>query len=637
MRTSALRIVSCGVLAGLLLACGAPTKKTSTRRLPDSAVQEQPSAVLARPMPWEIWAPFKDLDGQDLQNRALILGDELQQQGKRRSALESYLRAASEALPPNENAVAVLRIASQQLALDEPKKALSAIGAYYKRKGLGEANVDVPFGLVLAFAYGRHRDIEQSLAWFSKVATQGRMDGPAIQVARNGTGLLLRTLTTEDFERVATNWFSDAFINEQIGRERLRRSSPGFSPSEQGSKEPFWATYDTLQSTPLTPPGSLGVAGKPVVGVVLSLSSRFAAIGRDTRQGLELAVERGNTTEPKISVMARDVGSDTAAASAAVRELVASGGATVIAGPLLTEPSVAAAQTAREVGVPLVSFSKSESFTTGGGIFRLGATTTSQIEALVNAAYGEYHLTRFAVAYPQTASGAEFVEVFKRKLSSLGLTLELEIAYVAGNEASMLNVAQQLDGSAAEAVLIPDTIESSERFISSLSPTVKKRIRPLGTALWDNAQKIARSQALFERSIFVTPFFTQSVRPEVQQFMEAYRAKYSAAPNFLAAQGFDAGILLVNALRKSAESAQPFDRALSQATPLQGVTGAIAVLPSGEIQRSFYVVEVLRDSFQEKLPSSSVTRFDPTAPTAPGIAQSSTPRLGDGERVESGY
>jgi branched-chain amino acid transport system substrate-binding protein len=320
-----------------------------------------------------------------------------------------------------------------------------------------------------------------------------------------------------------------------------------------------------------------------------------------------------------------------------VRELVASGGATVIAGPLLTEPSVAAAQTAREVGVPLVSFSKSESFTTGGGIFRLGATTTSQIEALVNAAYGEYHLTRFAVAYPQTASGAEFVEVFKRKLSSLGLTLELEIAYVAGNEASMLNVAQQLDGSAAEAVLIPDTIESSERFISSLSPTVKKRIRPLGTALWDNAQKIARSQALFERSIFVTPFFTQSVRPEVQQFMEAYRAKYSAAPNFLAAQGFDAGILLVNALRKSAESAQPFDRALSQATPLQGVTGAIAVLPSGEIQRSFYVVEVLRDSFQEKLPSSSVTRFDPTAPTAPGIAQSSTPRLGDGERVESGY
>jgi len=71
--------------------------------------------------------------------------------------------------------------------------------------------------------------------------------------------------------------------------------------------------------------------------------------------------------------------------------------------------------------------------------------------------------------------------------------------------------------------------------------------------------------------------------------------------------------------------------------PLQGVTGAITVLPSGEIQRSFYVVEVMRDSFQEKLPSNSVTRFDPTAPTAPGITQSSTPRLGDGERVESGY
>ncbi len=637
MRTSALRIISCGVLAGVLLACGTPTKKTSPRRLPDSALQEQPSEALARPMPWEIWALFKDLDGQDLQNKALILGDELQQHGKRRSALESYLRAASEALPPNEHAVAVLRIASQQLALDEPKKALSAIGAYYKRRGLGEANVDVPFGLVLAFAYGRHGDVEQAMAWFSKVAAQARMDGPAIQVARNGTDLLLRTLTTGDFERVATNWFSDAFINEQVGRERLRRASPGFRVSEQNSKEPFWAAYDTLQSMPLTPPGSRGATDKPVVGVVLSLSSKFAAIGRDTRQGLELAVERGSTTEPKITVMARDVGTDTAAASAAVRELVASGGATVIAGPLLTEPSVAAAQTAREVGVPLVSFSKSESFTTGGGIFRLGATTTSQIEALVNAAYGDYRLTRFAVAYPQTSSGTEFVDVFKRKLSSLGLSLELEVSYVAGNEASMLNVAQQLDGSAAEAVLIPDTIEASEKFLSSLSPTVKKRIRPLGTALWDNAQKIARSQALFERAIFVTPFFTQSERPEVRQFIEAYRAKYSATPNFLAAQGFDAGTLLVSALRKSAESGRPFDRALLEVPSSQGVTGAITVLSSGEIQRGFYVVEVLRDSFQEKLPTSAVTRLDPRAPAAPGSAQSLTPRLGDSERVESGY
>ncbi len=637
MRTSAIRIVSCAVLASVLFACGSPTKRPAARRAPESVIQEEPSEALARPMPWEVWALFKDLDGQDLHNRALLLGDELQQRGKRNSALDSYLRAASEALPPNESAVAVLRVASQQLALDQPKKALAAIGAYYKRRGLGEANVDVPFGLVLAFAYGRHGDVEQSLAWFSKVASQGRSDGPAVQVARNGLGLLLRTLSPEEFERVATNWFSDSFVNEQVGRERLRRASPGFTVSEQSAKEPFWSSYEMVQSSQVNPAGSLRPTDKPVVGVVLSLSSKFAAIGRDTRQGLELAVERGNTIEPKIEVLARDVGSDTAAASAAVRELVTSGGATVIAGPLLTEPSVAAAQTAREMGVPLVSFSKSETFSTGGGIFRLGATTTSQIEALVNAAYGEYHITRFAVAYPQTASGAEFVEVFKRKLGSLGLTLELEVAYVAGNEASMLNVAQQLDGSAAEAVLIPDTIEASERFLSSLSPTVKKRIRPLGTALWDNAPKIARSQALFERSIFVTPFFSQSVRPEVQQFVESYRAKYGGAPNFLAAQGFDAGTLLVSALRMSSQAGRPLERALSESAPVQGVTGSLSVLPSGEIQRSFYVVEVLRDSFQEKLPSGAVTRFDPSAAVGQGPTQSLTPRLGDSERVESGY
>ncbi len=634
------RLVALGCLVVSAVACSSLDKPKKPKPVQSRGYQERPSAEMAERMPWEIWQPYYDLQGAQLTNRSLILGDELQERGKRQAALDAYLKALTESLDPAQDEAAAIRIASQHLALDNSQKALSSVGSYFKRQGLGEQDVDVPFALVLAFAYGRHGDVDQSLAWFSKVAAQGRPGGPAATVAGTGTGLLLRTLAPEDFERIASSWHGDTFVADRVGKERLRRTSMGWNAADYPSTTPFWAGFVGMSlSDQSAGVARQGTGGASSVGLVLSLSDRFGALGRDTKQGFELAVEANSTTTPKVSVVARDVGADTAAASAAVRELTTGAGVSVIAGPLLTEAATSAAETARELGVPIISLSKSESFSTGNGVFRLGATTTSQVEALVNAAFGDYGISRFAIAYPQSANGTEFLEVFRKKLGSLGLSLELEVGYVASDDASLLDVAQQLEGSSAEAVLLPDSIEVSERLLRNFSPSLKKRMRPLGTALWDNATKIARSQALFERSVFVTPFFAQSTREEVQRFVESYKGRFNTAPNFLAAQGFDTGTLVMNALNKGNSS---FGAALESLPPYNGVTGVLSVSSSGEIVRNFYVVEVLRDTFQERLPPSNpqqsrvAVRRSPTAGV--GVAApSNTPRLGDQERVDSGY
>jgi hypothetical protein len=192
--------------------------------------------------------------------------------------------------------------------------------------------------------------------------------------------------------------------------------------------------------------------------------------------------------------------------------------------------------------------------------------------------------------------------------------------------------------------LIADGLEVSEKLLRNFSPALRKRMRPLGTAMWDNAVKIARSQALFERAVFVTPFFSQSTRSEAQAFVESYKAKYKVMPNFLAAQGFDAGTLIMNALGRRDSGGVPFDEALRQSPPYNGVTGVITVRPSGEIVRSFYVVEVMRDTFQEKLPASTAqSRVMRAGSSVAGAgnglnpSKTSSPMLGDYEKVDSGY
>ena len=70
----------------------------------------------------------------------------------------------------------------------------------------------------------------------------------------------------------------------------------------------------------------------------------------------------------------------------------------------------------------------------------------------------------------------------------------------------------------------------------------------------------------------------------------------------VAAQGFDVGTIVVNALRRSMEQSIPFTEALNNLPQLDGVTGTISVRPDGELERVLRVVEVLKDGMLELSP-----------------------------------
>jgi branched-chain amino acid transport system substrate-binding protein len=216
-------------------------------------------------------------------------------------------------------------------------------------------------------------------------------------------------------------------------------------------------------------------------------------------------------------------------------------------------------------------------------------------------------MKRFAIAYPNTGSGREYAHSFREKVNRLGLSVEIEVPYEATNDETLAEVAHALEGTSATGLLIPDSIDVSARLIQNLSPMLRRQLRPLGIALWDNASKIARSQAVFEGGLFVSPFFAQSAREEVKQFVSLFKSKFGTTPNFLAAQGFDVASLVVAALKGESRAEGTFEAMLLHAPPLNGATGVLSVTPSGEVVRTFYVVEVLKDSFQEVLPSERRT------------------------------
>jgi hypothetical protein len=99
--------------------------------------------------------------------------------------------------------------------------------------------------------------------------------------------------------------------------------------------------------------------------------------------------------------------------------------------------------------------------------------------------------------------------------------------------------------------------------------------------------------------VFVSLFFTESTRPAVAQFMQSYYEQFRVKPDFLAAQGFDAATLVASAVGQQRQSGAPFAVALGSIGSYEGLTGTMTIAESGEIERTFSVVQLVDDKVVE--------------------------------------
>jgi branched-chain amino acid transport system substrate-binding protein len=144
------------------------------------------------------------------------------------------------------------------------------------------------------------------------------------------------------------------------------------------------------------------------IGVLLPLSGKYKAFGEAVMRGIRLAL-RGSDVE----LVVKDTQGDGTRAARAVEELVFDDGAVAAIGPLFSEDSKRAALVAQDLGLPLVTLTRSEDVTDiGPYVFRNMLTYSAQSKALVAWAMGTMGYKTFAVLYPNTAYGVEMTNDF---------------------------------------------------------------------------------------------------------------------------------------------------------------------------------------------------------------------------------
>ena len=322
------------------------------------------------------------------------------------------------------------------------------------------------------------------------------------------------------------------------------------------------------------------------VGANFELTGNVANYGNATIEGLQLAIdeanEAGGSNGKKIELVSVDDKSEAAESINAATKLISDDDVKVIVGPATTGLVLAETQTATDAKVPIIApCATSPEATVENGkvkpyVFRSCFIDPQQGEVMATFAAKELK-AKTAVIYVDNSSdySKNLAKVFKEKFEAAGGKVVMEEAFLQKDQDFKATLTK-LKTANADVMFVPAYYEEVGKIVKQAREMgINSAI--LGTDGWDDTKvvDIAGADAL-NNTFFSTHYSEKDA--EVQGFIEAYKKKYNRAPNVFAALGYDAGKMLVDALKRAGSGdTEKIREALEATKDLKVGTGTISM------------------------------------------------------------
>ena len=342
------------------------------------------------------------------------------------------------------------------------------------------------------------------------------------------------------------------------------------------------------EPTPLTPvvngAGSIGSK----LGVLLPLSGKFAAYGKKSLNGIELALAGSG-----VELVVRDTAGETHLARAAFDELGQDGSVVGIIGPLRSTVAQVIGPRAERSGLPLLSLARNQGID-GRFVRQLAMTREMQAAQLAEYAIRVAGIRRFGVLFPRDAYGTALSDAFQSEIRRRGGRVVGAVAYEPGAQefsVEVLSLQRWVDVDDLQAVFIPDNASVAGQLGSEL-----REARPgvilLGSNGWHEPGQLGAVADALDGAVFVDGFFIGSQRPATQGFISAYRGEHGRTPGILEAQAYDAAMLARQALASANVSGRDtFVDAVQAVGVFAGATGKM-VLGAQGVQRQLFILKL---------------------------------------------
>lgn len=336
-----------------------------------------------------------------------------------------------------------------------------------------------------------------------------------------------------------------------------------------------------------------------LIGQYGSMTGSEATFGISTDNGVKMAIDEknaaGGVKGKKLKLITYDNQGKSEEAASVVKKLITQDNVIAVIGEVASTRSLFAAPVAQQFKVPMITPSSTNPKVTqvGDYVFRVCFIDTFQGTAMAHFAREHLKLSKVAILKDMKSDySLGLAEYFEKTFKELGGTI-VAVENYQSDDTDFKGQLTQIRAKNPDGIFIPGYY-TGVGLIARQARQLGIKVPLMGGDGWESPKLVEIGKDAVQGSYFSTHFTAESTDPFVQEFVKRYKARYEGeVPDGLAAAGYDAALVLIDAMEKAPElTPQAIRDQLAKTKDFKGVTGAITINDKRDAVKPAVVVRV---------------------------------------------
>jgi len=341
------------------------------------------------------------------------------------------------------------------------------------------------------------------------------------------------------------------------------------------------------------------------IGEVGSMTGAEATFGISTHQGIELAIKETNAAGgvhgKKLEIVSLDDQGKPEEAATAVTRLITQDKVTAILGEVASSRSLAMAPIAQQYKIPMVTPSSTNPKVTeiGDHIFRVCFIDPFQGEVMAKFALETLKVKKVAILRDMKNDySVDLADYFTATFKAGGGEIVVDQSYSAG-DMDFKSQLTSIRSKKPEAIFVPGYY-TEVGLIARQARGLGLKVPLLGGDGWDSPKLTEIGGKAIDGAYFSNHYSSEDKAAHVQDFINRYKKSYKVVPDGLAAMGYDAAMVLIDAMKRAPKTLTSAEirAALAGTKNYQGVTGNITINDQRNAVKSAVVLKVSGGQFK---------------------------------------
>jgi len=355
------------------------------------------------------------------------------------------------------------------------------------------------------------------------------------------------------------------------------------------------------------PAAAAPAAGDTIlIGHVASMTGEQATFGQSTDNAIKLAIKevnaKGGVKGKKLAVKTFDDQGKPEEAAIAATRLIVNDKVLVLLGEVASSRSLAMAPIADQNKVPMISPTSTNPRVTKDGektrpyVFRVCFIDPFQGTVMAKFARENLKLTKAAILRDVGNDySVGLADYFAKKFQELGGTIVTDQSFKAGDQDFKAQLTT-IKNKKPELVYVP-AYYTDVALAGRQARELGIKVPLAGGDGWDSSKLYEIAQGALDGSYFSNHYTHESPDARVQDFVKKYKDAYGEIPDALAALGYDAALVAIDAIGRATELTGPAVRdAIEQTKDFPGVAGVITLDADHNAVKSAVVIGIEKNA-----------------------------------------